>query len=84
MPAEHEEQVAAEQIRRIKEFKEKQGMMAGKTNQDMISVLYQAAKELGKAKWMLIQKVELTHLTDARDATYGGPVLANMPGIEDK
>jgi hypothetical protein len=40
MPAEHEEQVAAEQIRRIKEFKEKQGMMAGKTNQDMISVLY--------------------------------------------
>jgi hypothetical protein len=40
MPAEHEEQVAAEQIRRIKEFKEKQEMMAGKTNQDMISVLY--------------------------------------------
>jgi hypothetical protein len=83
MTAEHEEQVAAEQIRRIKEFKEKQEMMAGKTNQDMISVLYQAAKELGKAKWKLIQKVELTHLTDARDAPYDGPALANMPGIED-
>jgi hypothetical protein len=61
-----------------------QGAVAGKTNQDLINVLYQAAKELGMAEWTLIQKVELTHLTDDRSAAYSGPAPAEMPGIDDK
>ena len=84
MPTEHEEQAGAEQIHRMKAFKENKEMMAGKTNQDLINILYQAAKELGLAEWALIQKVELTHLTDDRDALYSGPVPANMPGVDDK
>jgi hypothetical protein len=79
-----EEQAARDQIRRIKEVKEKQEMMAGKTNQDMVNVLYEAAKELGMGEWTLIQQVELTHLADDRSAAYSGPAPANMPGIDDK
>lgn len=79
MPIEQEGQAAPGQDRGMK-----QGAVAGKTNQDMINVLYKAAKELGMAEWTLIQKVELTHLTDDRSAAYSGPAPADMPGIDEK
>jgi hypothetical protein len=60
------------------------GAATGKTNQDMINVLYKAAKELGMAEWTLIQKVKLTNLTDDRSAAYSGPAPADMPGIDEK
>jgi hypothetical protein len=84
MPSEREDQAAKDQIRRIKEFKEKQDRMQGKTNQDMVNVIFKAARELGLAEWTPIQKVEPTHLTDDRSAAYTGPAPANMPGIDDK
>jgi len=59
-------------------------LLMGKTNQDMINILYKAAKELDMAEWTLIQKVELTHLTDNREAPYTGPAPVNMPGIDSK
>ncbi|MBN2556341.1 MAG: hypothetical protein JXA97_10425 [Anaerolineales bacterium] len=75
---------ARSQIRKIQEGKERrEGMKAleGKTNQDMINILYKAAKELNMAEWDLIKKVELTKLTDDRAAAYAGPAVVDFPGI---
>jgi len=92
MPEEKTHEGAAEedarsQIRRIQEGKERRKgkeALEGKTHQDMINILYKAAKELEMAEWTLIQKVELTHLTDDRDAIYDGPVVMDLPGITDE
>jgi len=78
---------ARSQIRKIQEEKERREgkeLLKGKTNQDMINILYKAAKELDMAEWDLIKKVELTHLTDDREAAYTGPVVVDLPGITDE
>lgn len=78
---------ARSQIRKIQEEKDRrEGKKAleGKTNQDMINILYKAAKELGMPEWDLVEKVELTHLVDDREAAYSGPVVVDMPGLTDE
>ena len=78
---------ARSQIRKIQEGKERRKgkeALEGKTNQDMINILYKAAKELEMAEWDLIKKVELTKLTDDRVAAYTGPAVVDFPGISDE
>jgi hypothetical protein len=55
--------------------------LEGKTNQDIINVIYKAAEELKMPGWTLLAKVKLEKLVDARTAPYSGPTLANLPDL---
>lgn len=54
--------------------------LEGKTNQDMINVLYKAAEKLGiEDGWALLKWAGLTDLVDDRKAAYSGPMVADFP-----
>jgi hypothetical protein len=55
--------------------------LEGKTNQDIINVIYKAAEELKIPGWTLLAKLKLEHLVDARTAPYSGPTLASLPDL---
>ncbi len=55
--------------------------LEGKTNQDIINVIYKAAEDLGMPAWTLLAKVKLEHLVDARGAPYTGPVVGDLPDL---
>jgi hypothetical protein len=57
--------------------------LQGKTNQDVINVIYKAADELKMPAWSLLAKVRLEHLVDARSAPYTGPAVSALPGLTD-
>jgi hypothetical protein len=62
-------------------FQEPRPGLVGKTNQDIINVIYKAAEELKMPAWTLLAKVKLEHLVDARTAPYSGPALASLPDL---
>ena len=55
--------------------------LEGKTNQDIINVIYKAADELKMPAWTLLSKAKLEHLVDARTAPYSGPALGSLPDL---
>lgn len=55
--------------------------LEGKTNQDIINVIYRAADELKMPGWTLLARAKLEHLVDARTAPYSGPPIANLPDL---
>ncbi len=55
--------------------------LEGKTNQDVINVIYKAAEELRMPAWTLLSKVKLEHLVDARTAPYTGPAIGDLPDL---
>ena len=62
-------------------LKARQSGLLGKTNQDMINVIYKAADELKMPAWTLLATVKLERLVDARSAPYAGPAVSDMPGL---
>jgi len=64
-----------------RQLKARQSGLIGKTNQDMINVIYKAADELKMPAWTLLATVKLEKLVDARSAPYAGPAVADMPGL---
>ncbi len=55
--------------------------LEGKTNQDIINVIYKAAEELKMPPWSLLKKAKLEHLVDDRKAVYSGPPVAGLPNL---
>jgi len=55
--------------------------LEGRTNQDIINVIYKAADELRMPAWTLLAKVKLEHLVDARMAPYTGPAIGELPDL---
>ena len=64
-----------------RQLKARQSGLIGKTNQDMINVIYKAADELKMPAWTLLATVKLEKLVDARSAPYTGPAVSDMPGL---
>ena len=56
-----------------------EGIPAGFTNQDMINIFYNAAKQLVIDGWTLITRAGLTWLADDRGALYTGPDVDSLP-----
>lgn len=60
-----------------------EGVQAGYTNQDMINIFYDAAKQLVIDGWTLIIRAGLASLADDRGGLYSGPEVDQMP-LNDK
>jgi hypothetical protein len=65
----------------IKQYKTLRSGLEGKTNQDMINVIYKAADELKMPAWTLLATAKLEKLVDARTAPYSGPAVSDLPGL---
>jgi hypothetical protein len=65
----------------IKQLKVRQEGLAGKTNQDVINVIYKAADLLNMPPWTLLATAKLERLVDARSAPYTGPAIVDLPGL---
>ncbi len=76
-----EQALAREDIGRGQELRP---FLEGKTNQDIINVIYKAAEDLKMPPWSLLKKAKLEHLVDARQAPYSGPPVAHLPGLSDE
>jgi hypothetical protein len=65
----------------LKQFKAAKSGLEGKTNQDIINVIYKAADELKMPAWTLLATAKLEKLVDARTAPYTGPAISDLPGL---
>jgi hypothetical protein len=65
----------------LKEFKAARSGLEGRTNQDIINVIYKAADELKMPAWTLLATAKLEKLVDARTAPYSGPAISDLPGL---
>ena len=51
------------------------------TNQEIISAIYAAAREMGEDGWAWLRRAGLTSLVADRGAEYRGPAIDDLPGL---
>ncbi|MDH5506301.1 MAG: GH25 family lysozyme [Anaerolineae bacterium] len=59
------------------------GSLEGMTNQEVINLVYKTADRLAMPGWTLLEKAGLADLVEDREASYQGPAILEMSGLDE-